>query len=462
MPKHQPSILVLDDDEAVVSLLVDELIESGFDAHGQTSALSVLKAYTQGKSWDIIISDVEMPEIRGLDLLKQLQHLQPHQLIILITAFGNMDLAAQVIREGAADFLAKPFTTEQLLGTVERVWRERQLRREIVRLPQQPSPQDDTQAASPLIVTSRSKAMQRLIDTARRAARFDSNILITGESGVGKSMLARFIHEQSPRHSGRFVQINAAALPEQLVESELFGVRRGAFTDAREDRPGLLREAHGGTFFLDEIADLPLNIQPKLLLSLESRRVRAVGSAQECPIDVRFICATHQELEEHVQRGAFRSDLFYRINIIRLDIPPLRERPEDLEPLIDHFVTSACQRLSRAPLGISAPAMRWLLSHSWPGNVRELANTIERAVAMAEHDAITIEDLAPGRSEIADEDSLLRQMILRGITLEDLSKRYIDAALTAAQGNKSEAARLLGIDRRTLYRRLDEDSEASS
>lgn len=455
-----PSILILDDDSDVVSLLVDELTDHGYQARGMTSALAVLEAYEQGRFADIIISDVEMPELRGLDVMQRLQLIKPSQLVILITAFGNMDLAAQAIREGAADFLAKPFTLEQLLSVIDRVWRERQFRKEIVRVPSQESAGGSSaDALDPLVATSRSDIMRRLIDTARRAARFDSNILITGESGVGKSLLAQFIHDHSPRNRGRFVQINAAALPEQLVESELFGVRRGAFTDAREDRPGLLREAQGGTFFLDEIADLPLSIQPKLLLALESRRIRSVGASQESSIDVRFICATHQSLEDNVHDGTFRSDLFYRINIIRLDIPPLRERPEDLEPLIDFFTTSACKRLARPTLGMSAAATRWLMGHSWPGNVRELANTIERAVAMAEHDAITLEDLAPGRPDVLDEDSFLRQLAMRGVSLDELTRRYIDAALLSAQGNKSEAARILGIDRRTLYRRLDEDSD---
>ena len=362
-----PSILVLDDDEAVVSLLVDDLTDHGYAARGVTSAQALLERYAQGQRSDIIVSDIEMPELRGIEVMRRLQLIDPQQLVILITAFGNMDLAAQAMREGAADFLAKPFETDQLLSVIDRVWRERQFRREIVRLPSADAqPRGGPGESSPII--ARSDAMRRLMDTARRAARFDSNVLITGESGVGKSMLARFIHEHSPRNRGRFVQINAAALPEQLVESELFGVRRGAFTDAREDRPGLLREAHGGTFFLDEIADLPINVQPKLLLALESRRVRSVGAAQESPIDVRFICATHQDLAQCVHDGAFRSDLFYRVNIIRLDIPPLRERPEDIEPLIDALITSACERMGRPMLGLSAPAMRWLLSHAWPSS----------------------------------------------------------------------------------------------
>ncbi len=409
----------------------------------------------------MVVADIQMPKLRGLDLMKRLHMLRPEQLVILITAFGSIDLGVQAVREGAADFVTKPFRIEHLAVVIERTLRERQMRREIVRLnPSSPTPLSSPSQTS---LIAQSQPMLRVADLARRAARFDSTILITGESGVGKGALARFIHTQSGRSQGPFVHVNAAALPEPLAESELFGVRRGAFTDAREDRPGLFVQANGGTLFLDEVAELPPGIQSKLLLALEQRHVRAVGASQDTPVDLRLISATNNALDRLAREGRFRQDLYYRLNVIHIHIPPLRERPEDIEPLVDAFVRKACERLGRPLLGVSAPAMRWIAQQPWPGNVRELANIIERAVALSDHDSILLDDLTsppPSSPSDAENDDALRALLAGNLSLQELEERYLQAVLKTTGGNKTETARRLGIDRRTLYRKLKDGKDS--
>jgi transcriptional regulator with PAS, ATPase and Fis domain len=275
---------------------------------------------------------------------------------------------------------------------------------------------------------------------------------------VGKGAVAHFIHEHSPRHKSPFVQINCAALPAQLVESELFGVRKGAYTDAREDRPGLLVQAAGGTLFLDEIAEMPLEAQPKLLQALEAGAVRPVGGHNEIRIDVRVIAATNRPLEQALRERDFRSDLYHRLNVIRVEVPPLRERPEDIEALVDVLLQRASTKLRRPVIGVTTEAMRWLLSYEWPGNVRELANIIERAVALTDHDTILLEDLLLTSAPLGKEDLLstaLSHAAARKLPLAEVERAYIRQVLEAAQGNKAYAARILGIDRKTLYHKLD-------
>lgn len=457
-PAPAPAVLIVDDDPDVVSLLIDGLSDHGIRAEGTTSPRDALARVTRGDRFDVIVSDIEMPQMRGTDLMRALHAARPDQLVILITAFGSIDLGVQAVREGAADFITKPFRIEQLALVITRALRERQMRREIVRL----SSLLDAAAPSARLV-ARSPAMRAILDLATRAARFDSSVLITGESGVGKGAVARMIHDQSVRASGPFLQVNAATLPEPLVESELFGVRRGAFTDAREDRPGLLLQAQGGTLLLDEVAELPLTVQPKLLLALETRRIRPVGATVVAPIDLRLISATNAPLDQRVRDGRFRADLFYRLNVIHIHIPPLRDRPEDIPPLIDTFLRAACDRLGRPPVSVTAPAMRWLLQQPWHGNARELSNTLERAVALSDHDALLLSDLSPAvpspppdPADAPTSPNALQSLLSEGLSLQQLEDHYLHAVLTATGGNKAEAARILGIDRRTLYRKLRE------
>jgi DNA-binding NtrC family response regulator len=445
--KATPSILVIDDDPGVVSWIVDSLAEESYRAVGETSALRALEQLAT-HSFDLVVSDVEMPEMRGLDLLRAIQKKRPAQLVLLITAFGSIDLAVEAVRAGAVDFLAKPFRAEVLVLAIQRALRERQMRREIVRL-RSAAIQD-----APSGIAARSSAMQQVLDLARRAARSHLPVLITGESGVGKGALARFVHENSNSRGGRYVQLNCAALPPGIAEAELFGVRRGAFTDAREDRAGVFEQAHGGTLLLDEIAELPLELQPKLLQALESKHVRPLGASADVRAEARIIAATNQSLEQALRDRRFRPDLYHRLNVVRIEVPPLRERGEDIEPIVDHVLHAIAKRSGQGPLGVSLDALRRLISHSWPGNVRELINSLERAAALSDHDVLTADDFLMAPAESSNE--LMEFAEQRELSLAELELAYIRRILDKTGGHKAKAAKILGMDRRTLYRKVAE------
>jgi DNA-binding NtrC family response regulator len=442
---ERAKILVIDDDAAVVELLVEELA-AHYAASGETSARAGLERVVAG-DFDIVITDVEMPELRGTELLTEILERKPGQLVLLITAFGSIELAVQAVRAGACDFVTKPFKIPALLFAVERALRERSMRREIVRLRRELGHDHGNLVAG-------SPAMQKVLDVARRAARGTASVLITGESGTGKGALARWIHDHGARASGPFVHVNCAALPSGLVEAEVFGVRRGAFTDARESRDGLFVEASGGTIFLDEIAEMPFDIQSKLLQVLESSRVRPVGGG-DAMIDARVIAATNRVIDDAVQANQFRIDLFFRLNVIRIEMPALRERAGDIPDLVNALLARA-SRDGAGPIGITDDAMRWLVRHDWPGNVRELANVVERAVALTDHDTIVLEDVRDLEPRVAADPTgeLLASAAARQLPLAEVERAYIRRVLDANDGNVSRAARILGIDRRTLYRKL--------
>jgi len=444
MAEHA-KILVIDDDAAVVEFLVEEL-GVHYTAAGETSPRAGLERAAAG-DFDIVITDVEMPELRGTSLLAELLERKPGQLVLMITAFGSIELAVQAVRAGACDFVTKPFKMPALLLAVERALRERTMRREIVRLRRE---LDDDRGN--LIAIS--PAMTKVLDIARRASRGTASVLVTGESGSGKGALARWIHDHGARAAGPFVHVNCAALPSGLVEAELFGVRRGAFTDARESRDGLFVEASGGTIFLDEVAEMPLDVQSKLLQVLESSRVRPVGGG-EAAIDARVIAATNRAIDDAVQQSQFRLDLYFRLNVIRIDMPPLRDRAADIPALVNALLARA-SRDGTGPIGITDDAMRWLIRHDWPGNVRELANVVERAVALTDHDTIVLEDVRDleARVPIDPTGDLLASAAERHLPLAEVERGYIQRVLDANGGNVSRAARILGIDRRTLYRKL--------
>jgi len=442
---ERAKILIIDDDAAVVDLLVEELA-AHYAASGETSARAGLERVVAG-DFDIVITDVEMPELRGTELLTEILERKPGQLVLLITAFGSIELAVQAVRAGACDFVTKPFKIPALLFAVERALRERSMRREIVRLRRELGHDRGNLVAG-------SPAMQKVLDIARRAARGTASVLVTGESGTGKGALARWIHDHGARSAGPFVHVNCAALPNGLVEAELFGVRRGAYTDARESRDGLFVEAAGGTIFLDEIAEMPLEVQTKLLGVLESSRVRPVGGG-EAAIDARVIAATNRAIDDAVAANQFRLDLFFRLNVIRIEMPPLRQRPGDIPELVNALLARVSLG-GTGPIGITDDAMKWLVRHDWPGNVRELANVVERAVALTDHDTIVLEDVRdlPSRALVDPTDDLLASAVARQLPLAEVERGYIQRVLDANDGNVSRAARILGIDRRTLYRKL--------
>jgi DNA-binding NtrC family response regulator len=446
MTKPKARLLVLDDDREVVAYLGEELGREGYAVTTATAPSEAL-ALVEGAPFDLVISDVEMPEMRGIDLLASIQARRPGSLVVLMTAFGSIDLAVQAVRAGAADFVAKPFRIEVLCLVIERVLRERHMRREIIRL------RDRLDAEADGAIVARSESMRSALELAKRAAGTDATVLLTGESGTGKGILARFIHDNGPRRDAPFLQLNAAALPNSLVESELFGVKRGAFTDAREDRKGMFAAASGGTLFLDEIGELPPETQAKLLHVLESGIIRPLGGTDEINVNVRVVAATNRPLETLLREGKFRADLYYRLNVIRIEVPPLRERQEDILALVDHLLARACVRLHRPIVGISATALKRLLLHDWPGNVRELANALERAVALTDHDTILPEDVMPGAAVEEPQDELAHAA-RAGLTLADVGKSYARRVLERHRGNKAAAARALDIDRRTLYRML--------
>lgn len=446
--RAQASLLIVDDDAGVVDFLSDMLGEQGYRVRGLTSPREALET-VRTESIDLVIADVEMPELRGVDLVAALQRIPSAPPVLLMTAFGTIGLAVQAVRGGACDFLTKPFPIEAMYEAVTRALRERQVRREIVRL------RTTALAAArsgPRVPIACSPGMARALDLAQRAARTDSTVLLTGETGTGKGTLARHIHERSGRVSGPFVAVNCAALPATLVEAELFGVHKGAFTDAQRSREGLLLAAAQGTLFLDEIAELPPEVQAKLLHVLDLGSVRPLGSNAEIRVTARLLAATNQPLDVLVREGRFRADLYYRLNVIRIEVPPLRERREDIPALADLFLARTCERLGRDLVGISAAALAKLQEHAFPGNVRELANLIERAVVLTEHSALLPEDI-----ELSEELSLhqfISESSRVGIPLAEIERAYVQAVLKQNNGNKAAAARALSIDRSTLYRKL--------
>lgn len=464
MSNTQRSILVVDDDAGITSLLTEVLRDEGHTVHGVLTAADALAAVEQ-QPFDLMITDLVLPDLRGNALLQRVKKIQPSLPVILITAFGSMELAIQVLREGASDFIAKPFTPDQLLLSVHRVW----MQHELARTDTGRSERADAEKTNYLSVPPpRSAAMQRVEALARRAASTDAHVLITGESGTGKTRLAHQMHQHSARAEGPFVVLNCGAIPSALIESELFGSVKGAFTDAKRDRVGLLESADGGTLFLDEIADLPAEAQAKMLRVLERKLIRPVGATQERAVDIRVMSATHQSLEQAVAEGRFRADLYYRLHVIKLELPPLRQRTEDLADIAEALLQDIADDASSYTL--DDDALQWMQQWSWPGNIRELSNRLQRAVALGQGDVITRADLRAGELEgVQDAHASLgvegpgprQSEAWAPRSLAEVEREHIERTLAHTGGNKAQAAALLQIDRRTLYRRLAADGTHS-
>ena len=442
--RKRACVLVVEDDAAMRELLVEELSDVGYRVESAAGGHAGVERVRKG-GIDLVVSDLRMPDLDGFDLLRDINAAEESPHVVVITAFGSIDTAIKAVKLGAYDYITKPFEVEALILCVDKGLIERGLLKEVERLRQEV---DDRWRFDRII--GKSPAMHEVFNLIDRLSGSTASTLITGESGTGKEVIARAIHRHSPRASAPFVAVNLAAIPETLIESELFGYKRGAFTDARADHNGLFVESHGGTIFLDEIGEMPPPLQAKLLRVLQEKEVRPLGATKSESIDVRVVAATNRDLDKRMREGLFREDLYYRLNVIHVALPPLRDRPEDILPLAEHFLHQGDPSLDFSPAAVKA-----LLAYRWPGNVRELENVIERAIALSEGSEITLDDLAPQVKERRAPD-MLAGALVRGMTLSDLEREYIERVLAAEGGNKTRAANRLGLDRKTLYRKLDE------
>ncbi len=443
-------ILVVDDEENIRLVLRTLLRKNGYEvetAEDGEQAIAQLDRFDP----DVVLTDVRMPKVGGLDLLGTLQAKGHRATVIVMSAYGSVDLALEAMKAGAYDYIQKPFKQDEMLLVLKKAEERESLRRENRKLRAQVESEHTFQS-----ILAKSAPMKEVFRTIAKVADFKTTVLVNGESGVGKELVARAIHDRSPRKHKPFVAINCGAIPENLLESELFGHKKGAFTDASSDRRGLFEEASGGTLFLDEIGELPLLLQVKLLRVLQEETIRRLGDSKDIKVDVRVIAATHRDLAADAKAGRFREDLFYRIHVLSLPIPPLRDRREDIPVLVDHFLARNNERLGTKLRGLSSEAQRLLLEYGWPGNVRELENTIERAMVLAEGDCIELHDLPerlrqaldPVQVQLASGELSIKK------TVAAVEQILIRRALVKTRGNRTRAAELLEISHRALLYKL--------
>lgn len=445
-------LAVVEDDPALLELLQEELTSHGYQVTACGNAEDLL-ALSATRKFDLVISDIRLPGMDGLHLLKRLKQRPEPPALLLITAFGTVRQAVNALKQGADDFLTKPLDLEHLALSVQRLLAHQALQHEVQQLRQ-------WQQDGPAGLVGKSRAMRRLYQQIAQVAPTHGSVLILGESGTGKELVARAIHQQSARRDQPFIAINCAGIPAELMESEFFGHTAGAFTGARQPRAGLLKEANGGTLLLDEIAEMPLLLQAKLLRVLQEGVIRPVGSDQEININVRILAATHQDLEQKIENGDFRADLFYRLETFSLQVPPLRERADDLELLSMHYLHQLQQKNARSVSGLSQNALDCLYRYPFPGNVRELQNALERAYTFAEGSTIEPVDF-PARiqSYQAKATDSSPEVTTSWPTLHQLQQNYVQQVLQHTEGNKQKSAQLLGVTRRTLYRWLEQEHD---
>ncbi|MFZ5861942.1 MAG: sigma-54-dependent transcriptional regulator [Nitrospirota bacterium] len=442
------SLLVVDDERSQREILERILRDEGYEVRTAGTAREAASIQRRGPC-DVVLSDVKMPDTEGVSVLNDLLGAAPNSTVILMTAHGTIDSAVDAMKKGAFDYLTKPLDKDELLITIARAFERVSLLRENRRLRQE---LDDRVRVGSLI--GHHPSMQDIIKVIKKVAPSASTVLIVGESGTGKELIARAIHDESPRRELPFQAINCAAIPDPLMESELFGYEKGAFSGAQTRSIGLFEAAHRGTIFLDEIGDLGLGLQAKILRTLQERTIRRVGGQEEVPIDVRVVAATNKDLEAEITAGRFRLDLFYRLNVVTLRVPPLRERTADIPYLVDAFLHKH-EGMDRGAKTISKDALRVLMDYPWPGNVRQLAATIERAVLLCEKDEIQVDDLPP---EIRRPPSPLPtpfQLPVGGVSLDQLERSLIEQAMAQSHGVIAKAARLLGLSYKTLQYRLE-------
>jgi two-component system response regulator HydG len=443
-----PVVLLVDDQPDELTVVQSALSRRGFKVVTASSGAAALRVLASHPV-DVLVADVVLGEMTGIALARQVAEQYPDVPVVVVTAHGSMDVVIDALRSGAFDFVAKPFSVDSLALALGRAIKYRELKVEVRRLKNAGSRRSQ-------LILGDSEAISRVEALITQVAPTDATVLVTGESGCGKELVASTIHDQSNRRTNPFIAVNCAAMPTPLLESELFGHKRGAFTDAKRDKPGLFLQASGGTLFLDEVGEMAPEMQVKLLRVLQERKLRPVGGEVEVPFDVRLICATNRDLDTEVAEGRFRADLYYRINVVHIEVPPLRSRRGDILLLTQRFINRAAERCKKEVVGIAAAAAQKLLDYDWPGNVRELENCLERAVALTRYNEIGINDL-PER--IRDHQST-RMVIDTSdpeelLTLEEVERRYVRKVLVACNGNKTHAAKILGLDRRTLYRRLE-------
>ena len=439
------TILVIDDDANLRRVTEYNLSSAGFQVLTADSGQAGLNIF-ETRELDLVVSDVKLGDINGLDLLEKIKAISPDIPVIIITAFGSIEMAVKAMNNGAFNFIAKPFDRETLIRSCEKALELSGLRSRTRMLTHEVNRLTGTEG-----IISASSVMKELLETASRAAGSDATVLISGESGTGKEVLARLIHQNSPRNIGPMVAVNCAAIPSALLESELFGHVRGAFTGAVRDRKGHFMTASGGTLFLDEIGDVAMDVQVKLLRAIQERQIQPVGAETSQDVDIRIIAATNLDLQERILRGEFRKDLFYRLSVIPLFIPPLRERPEDIPALAAHFL-----KKFNAPADVKfqEDTLAAMKSYAWPGNIREMQNIVERCIILRKDAVIHMDDLdLPGKEALPD--GLNPVIPDEGISLEEVEKAYVVNALKKADQNRSKAARLLKIPRHILLYRLE-------
>ncbi len=449
-------ILVADDSDAMREGMVLTLARLGYDAQGVKGGAEAIAAYAK-RHVDVVITDLRMLPVDGLEVVRRLRDLDPEATVVVVTAHGSVAAAVEAMRAGAVDFVEKPFSPELLAVRVEKaveIARERRRARD-AHARAAALDEDRAREAGPLGLVGDSEAMRRLRDQIRKVAATDATVLVVGESGTGKELVARALHDGSRRRDGPFVSVSCAALPEGLLESELFGHERGAFTGAVRRKIGRFELADGGTLFLDEVGEIPPQLQVKLLRVLQERRFERVGGEETIEVDVRLVSATNRDLARAIADGRFREDLYYRLAIVPLALPPLRERPDDVEQLARHFLEAHAGRIGRRVAGFEPAAVAVLRRHAWPGNVRELENVVQQAMVFCESERVRAEDLpaalreAPAALPVPTGDRSLTEI------LEDLERQLVVAAYRKARGVKAEAARLLGIKPSALYYKLE-------
>jgi two-component system response regulator AtoC len=451
----QRTILVADDDASIRSLLKQLLSDEGYSVVEATTGTEVVERVKETNP-DLVIMDVRMPELDGIEALSKLKVSSPKTSVLIMTAFGSSNNAIRAMELGAFDYITKPFELDKISHTVKRVIEYRDLTSEVQVLRDEISSLVQTER-----IVGNSPAMQEVYKTVGKVAKADATVLITGESGTGKELVAEALHYNSNRRSGPIVKVSCAALPETLLEAELFGHEKGSFTGAMTQRRGRFEMADKGTIFLDEIGEMSLPMQTKLLRVLQERKIERVGSSLPIKVDIRIICATNKDLQRQVEQQKFRDDLFYRLNVINIHMPPLRDRKEDIPALVEHFLAKHRYSATAQPAAISEEALKRLMEYEWPGNVRELENVVERAVVLSRGQIITSRELpfgdhdADGREEDGgDEVSVEKSFFKKSVA--QFEKDLIMKALRDATGNRSKAAEMLGIYRRLLYAKIKE------